>query len=105
MKTLTEMATEVSKVVAETDHRELILEMESKLMLIQHAISQEPRQLESLGFTGISYLISDIQRDLIQTEHFCEKAGSYLYFLNNSGIMVEINQAERKSAKRRNTQM
>jgi len=99
MKAMTEMAAEASMIAGKRDLLDLILEMESKLALIEHTISQEPRQLEDLGFTGISYLISDIRKGLTQTESFCQKAGDYFYFLDNPELLVEVNQVEMKSAK------
>ena len=105
MRTITEMAVEASKVAAKANYCELILEMESKLALIQHAISENPRHLERLGFTGISFLVSDIQRGLNQIESLCEKVEDYFYFLNNPGFMVEINQAEKHAAEVRKSQM
>ncbi len=97
MRTITQMAAEASRVAEQANHCELILEMESKLALIQHAVSQEPRQLERLSFTGISFLISDIQRNLSQVESLCQQAEDYFYFLNNPELMVAISQAEKKS--------
>lgn len=98
MKTITEMAAEVNEVVATVNPGELILEIESKLALMQHAISENPHHMEHRGFTGVSYLISDVEIDLTKIESLCNKAADYFFFLNNPVLMAEINQAEKRSS-------